>query len=200
MMTVKDDRVEVYIYNEAKQGNHESGDMHYTFVNEDYFLCAIADGLGNGPVARESAAIVPEILAAHHDESIDQLLNRCNMHMHQKRGAAVAIIKADFKASTIQYSCVGNVRFYLYRQADDKMIYPLPVMGYLSGRPVKLRTQEYTYGHGDLFLLHSDGVDIRSPKAFMQKSAGPYDLYKQVLDTIEHGDDATYISGSLLRP
>jgi phosphoserine phosphatase RsbX len=196
---LKDDRVEAYIYQEAKPGNHESGDVYYTYTNDDYFLCAIADGLGNGPIARESAEIVPEILERHHDESIDQLLSRCNMHMHQKRGAAVAIIKAYFKTSTIEYSCVGNVRFYLYRRSDDKMIYPLPVMGYLSGRPQKLRTQGYEYGPGDLFLLHSDGVDIRSPKAFMQNSTGPYELYEKVYETLKHGDDATYIAGCLLR-
>lgn len=199
MKILKDDRVEAYIYQEAKPGNHESGDVYYTFTNDDYFLCAIADGLGNGPIARESAEIVPEILERHHDESIDQLLSRCNMHMHQKRGAAVAIIKAYFKTSTIEYSCVGNVRFYLYRRSDDKMIYPLPVMGYLSGRPQKLRTQGYEYGPGDLFLLHSDGVDIRSPKAFMQNSSGPHELYEKVFETLKHGDDATYIAGSLLR-
>lgn len=191
--------MEAYIYQEAKQGNHESGDVYYTFVNDDYFLCAIADGLGNGPIAKESADIVPDILSRYHDESIDQLLSRCNMHMHQKRGAAVAIIKAYFKTSTIEYSCVGNVRFYLYRRKEDKMIYPLPVMGYLSGRPQKLRTQGYEYGPGDLFLLHSDGVDIRSPKSFMQSSTGPQELYNKVFETLKHGDDATYIAGSLLR-
>ena len=72
--------------------------------------------------------------------------------MIQKRGAAVAIVKFDYKEKTIQYSCVGNVRFYML-QDGQKMIYPLPVMGYLSGKPQKLKTQEYPYSTGDSFFL-----------------------------------------------
>ncbi len=164
---------------------------------EDYFICAIADGLGNGPIARQSAQIVPKVLAEYHDETLDELLSRCNEHMVQKRGAAVAIVKVDYKRRTIQYSCVGNVRFYLL-QNEGKMVYPLPVMGYLSGRPQRLKTQEYTYRKGDLFFLHSDGVTLRSPKASLTNSCGPYELYKKVLHTLERGDDATFIAGSLL--
>ena len=137
------------------------------------------------------------MLKEYHHESIDELLSRCNEHMVQKRGAAVAIVKVDYKQKTIQYSCVGNVRFYMLHDCE-KMIYPLPVMGYLSGRPQKLKTQQYNYEKGDLFFLHSDGVTLRSPKASMKESSGPYDLYRKVLDSIEHGDDATFIAGSLL--
>lgn len=197
MDSIINEHVEAYVYQEAKQGNRESGDTYFIHAEEDYFICAIADGLGNGPIARQSAQIIPKVLQEHHDETIDELLSRCNEHMVQKRGAAVAIVKADYKQKTIQYSCVGNVRFYLL-QDGKKMIYPLPVMGYLSGRPQRLKTQEYKYQRGDLFFLHSDGVSVKSPKASLSQSSCPYELYKRVLQTIDHGDDATFIAGSLL--
>lgn len=197
MNSIINEHVEAYVYQEAKQGNRESGDTFFMHAAENYFICAIADGLGNGPIARQSAQIVPKVLEEYHDESLDELLSRCNEHMVQKRGAAVAIVKADYNRKTIQYSCVGNVRFYLL-QNGVKMIYPLPVMGYLSGRPQKLKTQEYPYQKGDLFFLHSDGITVKSPKASLMKSSGPCELYKRVLQTIELGDDATFITGSLL--
>ncbi|CAM3216338.1 PP2C family serine/threonine-protein phosphatase [Filibacter tadaridae] len=197
MESILNDHVEAYVFQEAKYGNRESGDVYYTRSEEDYFLFAIADGLGNGPIARQSAQIIPKVLDEHHHETIDELLSRCNEYMVQKRGAAVAIVKVYYNKKTIQYSCVGNVRFYML-QDRSKMIYPLPVMGYLSGRPQKMKTQEYGYQKGDLFLLHSDGVVVRSPKAAMKESGGPYDLYRNVLQSIEHGDDATFIAGSLL--
>ena len=50
---------------------------------------------------------------------------------------------------------------------------------------------------GDLFFLHSDGVALRSPKASLKESSGPYELIEDVLQSIEHGDDATFIAGSL---
>lgn len=197
METINTEYVEAYIYHEAKYRNLESGDAYFVHSAENYFICAIADGLGNGPIARQSAQIIPTVLEEHHHESLDELLSRCNEYMVQKRGAAVAIVKVDYNLKTIQYSCVGNVRFYILRNRE-KMIYPLPVMGYLSGRPQKLKTQEYEYQKGDLFFLHSDGVVLRSPKASLKESSGPYELYRNVMHSIDYSDDATFIAGSLL--
>ncbi len=197
MESILAEHVEVYVYQEPKRGNRESGDAYFIRNEEDYFICAIADGLGNGPIARQSALIIPRVLEEHHHESIDELFSRCNEHMMQKRGAAVAIVKVNYKQKTIQYSCVGNIRFYIL-QNRIKMIYPLPVMGYLSGRPQKLKMQQYEYQEGDLFFLHSDGVALKSPKVSLKESYGPYELYQNVLETIDHGDDATFIVGSLL--
>ena len=126
-------------------------------------------------------------------------MQRFNGLMVQKRGAAVAIFKVDFKRKTLEYSCVGNIRFYMYRKGTDEMIYPLPVMGYLSGRPQKLRTQLYTYVEDDLFLIHSDGVDLKNPKSMMRQAGTPERLYYDILRSIETGDDATFIAGSLLK-
>lgn len=199
MDSIRHPYLEVFVYQEAKEGNHECGDTYFTFMNDQYFLCAIADGLGNGPIARQSSEIIPMILAEYHHETIDELLLRSNELMMHKRGAAVAIVKVDFAAKTIEYSCVGNIKFYMTRRDDEKMIYPLPVMGYLSGRPQKLKTQKYTYKPGDLFLLHSDGVVMNNPKESMRKSSGAFDLHQTLIHTIEHGDDATFIAGSLLQ-
>ena len=98
----------------------------------------------------------------------------------QKRGAAVAIVKVNYKQKTIQYSCVGNVRLYILHNRI-KMIYPLPVMGYLSGRPQKLKTQKYEYEAGDLFFLHSDGVDVKKSESFLEGKLRSYELYRNVL-------------------
>lgn len=198
MITVQTEHVEAVIFQQAKSGNIESGDTYFTHSESDYFLFAIADGLGNGPIARESAIVIPEILSEYHGESIDDLLVRCNEQMIQKRGAAVAIVKIDFKNKTIEYSCVGNVRFYIW-QNREKMIYPLPVMGYLSGRPVKLNTQSYTYLPGDVFFLHSDGVELRSPTSLLKKSCSLFEIYNRVVRTSVVDDDVTFIAGSLLQ-
>lgn len=198
MIEVQTEHIDVVIYQQAKQGNFESGDTYFTHSEEDYFIFAIADGLGNGPIARQSAEIIPKVLAEYHHESIDELLNRCNEYMIQKRGAAVAIVKIDFMNKTIQYSCVGNVRFYIW-QNGQKMIYPLPVMGYLSGKPLKLNTQSYTYHPGDVFFLHSDGIESRSPSSLLRDSRSVYEIYNRLVHTSIGDDDATFIAGNLLR-
>ena len=198
MEVFKNEHVEAYVYNAAKHGNIESGDTYYIHSEEDYFICAIADGLGNGLVARQSAEVIPLVLERYHHESLDELLNRCNEYMVQKRGAAVAIVRVNYKEGTIEYSCVGNVRLYI-RHGCEKMLYPLPVMGYLSGRPQKINTQTYKYDVGDLFFLHSDGITLNSPKAILKQSSNAYDLYNVVKESAQSGDDATFIAGSLLQ-
>ncbi|MDN4606318.1 PP2C family serine/threonine-protein phosphatase [Sporosarcina highlanderae] len=190
--------VEAYVYNAAKQGNNESGDMYFLHSEKDYFICAIADGLGNGVVARQSAEVIPKILEQYHHESLDDLMNRCNELMVQKRGAAVAIVRVNYVESTIEYNCIGNVRMYILH-GREKMIYPLPVMGFLSGKPQKMNTQKYNYDIGDLFFLHSDGVLLKSPKATMKQSSNALELYNYVKDSATAGDDATFIACSLLQ-
>lgn len=198
MIEVQTEYIEAVIYQRAKEGNFESGDTYFTHLAEDYLIFAIADGLGSGPIARQSAEIIPKVLAEYHYESIDELLNRCNEYMIQKRGAAVAIVKVDFRNKIIQYSCVGNVRFYIW-QNGQKMIYPLPVMGYLSGKPLKLNTQSYPYYPGDLFFLHSDGIEFRSPSSLLKDSRSIYEIYNRIIDVSTSDDDATFIAGNLLR-
>lgn len=197
MEKVVNDHVEINIYQRAKSGNIESGDAYFVHSDDDYFICAIADGLGSGPIARQSAEIIPNVIKEHHDESLDELLSRCNEYMVQKRGAAVAIVKIDYKRQTIQYSCVGNVRFYMLQDGKE-MIYPLPVMGYLSGKPQKLKTQEYNYHLGDIFFLHSDGIQLPSPRTLLKETKCLTQLSQNVIQTINYDDDATFIAGSLL--
>ncbi len=197
MTVIESPWVHVRVYNEAKDGNRLSGDTYYIAEHPDFFLCAIADGLGNGPGAKESADVIPQILAEHADETIDQLLERCNDEMVYKRGAAVALVKVDYRQRTISYSCVGNVKFYMYQKKFDKMIYPLPVMGYLSGRKQKLRTQTYPVYAGDTFVLHSDGVMIKNPKELIRQARSADHLYERVMKGMEFGDDATFIAGRI---
>ena len=40
----------------------ESGDTYFIHSEKDYSILAIADGLGSGPIARQSAEIIPVVL------------------------------------------------------------------------------------------------------------------------------------------
>lgn len=194
---MRTDEVEVAVFHQAKLGNSESGDAYFIHAEKDYFLCTIADGLGNGPLAKQSAEIIPYILARYHMEGIEELLHRCNEYMLQKRGAAVAIVKVHYKTKQIQYSCIGNIRCYIYQQ-HEKLLYPLPVTGYLSGKRINPKVQQYTYYEGDLFLLHSDGINLRSPSSILKKSRNVYELYNNVMQEQPVDDDATFIAANLL--
>ena len=197
MTYLQNNQLEVYASQSSKEGKPYCGDSYFFYATDEYFICVLADGLGSGQYAYESSSAVTEVVKHNHNESVDYLMKVCNQVLLQKRGAAVAILKVYFKAMEFEYSCVGNIRFYLYSDLG-KLTYPLPVTGYLSGRPQKYRTQRFPYSENCKFLLHSDGINIMNVKSLLRKGS-----IKQIADelkkqSIDSNDDATYIIGSLL--
>ena len=76
-----------------KNNNVYCGDSFYITINDDYFLCVLADGLGSGEFAYESSQAVVSIVKANPDEDVDTLMDYANKVLVRKRGAAVAILK-----------------------------------------------------------------------------------------------------------
>jgi negative regulator of sigma-B (phosphoserine phosphatase) len=197
MTYIQNEQLEVYANQAAKEGKAYCGDSYFMHVTDDYFICVLADGLGSGQFAYESSSAVTKVVEQYHYKSVDQLMPLCNEVLHQKRGAAVAIFKVDLVNQEFEYSCVGNIRFYLYTD-EGKLTYPLPVTGYLSGRPQRYRTQRFKYETNCKFILHSDGINLMNAKTLLKNR-----LVKQIAYMLEDessrlNDDSTFIIGSLL--
>ncbi|WP_203364487.1 PP2C family serine/threonine-protein phosphatase [Bacillus sp. REN10] len=191
------EQLQVYANQVAKSGNPLCGDSYFIYVATDYFICVLADGLGSGEWANESADAVTEAVARSHHEHVDELMRLSNESLRNKRGAAVAILKVYFDRLEFEYSCVGNIRFYLYTK-EGQLTYPLPVRGFLSGRVQRYRTQRFVYEPNCKFILHSDGLSLMNVKMLLSHK----DL-AQIADTLEEksmqsNDDCTFIVGSLL--
>ncbi len=195
---LRDHKVEAIAAQSSKDGKALCGDDYFFLVTEDYFICVLADGLGSGEFAHESSRAVTDVVRESHGEDIDLLMDLCNQVLLQKRGAAVAIFKVYFKEKRFRYSCVGNIRFYLY-PPNGKLVYPLPVTGYMSGRKQRFHTQEFSYVPNSRFLIHSDGFEMRGTKDFFGLSSS----LEVSANQLEHAnsaasDDITFIFGSLL--
>lgn len=197
MKHMHQDSIEVYAFQTAKEGKAYCGDSYYFATTKDFFICVLADGLGSGQYAYEASSAVAEVVRNNAYDDVETLMNHCNKVLVQKRGAAVAILKIMFQTQEFEYSCVGNIRFYLYT-ASGKLTYPIPVTGYLSGRPQIFRTQRFHYEQGSKFLLHSDGIKIESSKSLL-KSGESLDIIANTMKSEQHSkeDDSTFIIGSL---
>lgn len=199
MMHLQNECIEAYAFQRAKEGNAYCGDSFYMTANDGFFLCVLADGLGSGEYAYESSHAVTSIVQSNPEEDVQTLMNFSNKVLLSKRGAATAIFKVDFQEKTFEYSCVGNIRFYLYTPSG-KMVYPMPVSGYLSGRPQKFRTQKFPYDPQSTFLIHSDGYVKEDSKPFIKNSQTINAIAKQLkANQINKNDDVTFIVGSLLK-
>ncbi|UII56224.1 SpoIIE family protein phosphatase [Cytobacillus spongiae] len=198
MNYVNNEKVEVLAHQTTKEGKHFCGDSFFFTTTKDYFICVLADGLGSGEYANISSSAVISVVKEHHDKDVNTLMNYCNEVLAYKRGAAVLIFKVSFSQREFVYSCVGNIRFFLY-SPSGKLTYPLPVKGYLSGRPQSLHTQRFSYEENSKFIIFSDGLDLNGVKSLL---TGLFDV-RTVAEKIKKNhsstaDDATFILGSLL--
>ncbi|MFC4322032.1 PP2C family serine/threonine-protein phosphatase [Litchfieldia salsa] len=192
-----DKKIDIYGYQVPKKSQVICGDRYFWIDTKDYFLCVLSDGLGSGEAAYMASSAVIREIEQSHDEDVQTLMEKCNKALKSTRGAAVAIIKVYYKSREFVYSCVGNLNFYLF-YPSDKLIYPLPVMGYLSGKPQRFNTQRYSYVPNSKFLFHSDGVEPRSIKSLLRTSMSLDELVVRVRQN-EHlrTDDFTFIAGFL---
>ncbi|WP_445490551.1 PP2C family serine/threonine-protein phosphatase [Niallia sp. 03133] len=198
MTILKDNHVHVLAHQTIKKGKSLCGDSYFFTSTDHYFICVLADGLGSGEYANEASMAVTDVIAKFHFESVEKLMDLCNEVMVKKRGAAVCVFKVDYNTKSIMYSCVGNIRFFLY-SPSGRLTYPLPVTGYLSGRPQKYHTQNFSYEDNSKFLVFSDGFNIQGIKAMLKG----YIPIRTIADTIiekykNTEDDSTFILGSLL--
>ncbi|RDI39858.1 PP2C family serine/threonine-protein phosphatase [Falsibacillus pallidus] len=190
--------VEVFSHQTSKAGKAQCGDSYYFTATDEYFLCVLADGLGSGKYANEASSAVAQVVEENKEEDVETLMKLCNQVLLNKRGAAVAVVKAYFKTKDFVYSCVGNIRFYLY-SPTGKLTYPLPVTGYLSGRPQLFSTHRYPFEEGARFLIHSDGLRISSTKSLLKDSFSLEYIAQELERSYSNAeDDLTFIVGSLL--
>ena len=196
---LRENELEVLASQSSKNGMPYCGDDYFFMNTNEYFLCVLADGLGSGKFAYESSSAITDEVKNYHHESVENLMSLCNNTQVNKRGAAVSILKIYYDTKEFVYSSVGNIRFFLYNPDSDKLVYPLPVTGYLSGRKQKYHTQRFKYESQAKFILHSDGISLQGAKSLLKTRLSLERNAQLILEgnTIQ-SDDSTFIIGSLL--
>ncbi|MFI8496005.1 PP2C family serine/threonine-protein phosphatase [Peribacillus butanolivorans] len=196
---IREEKIEVLVSQSSKNGMIYCGDDYFFLHTKEYFVCVLADGLGSGKSAYESSHAVIEVVKRNHELDVELLMEVCNQVLIDKRGAAVSILKIYYEKNEFVYSSVGNVRFFLYNPSVDKLVYPLPVTGYLSGRKQKYRTQSFKYEPNAKFIIHSDGLELKGAKSYLKRLV-PIDKNARCIleSSPATADDTTFILGSLL--
>ncbi|MBS4175499.1 PP2C family serine/threonine-protein phosphatase [Bacillus sp. FJAT-49736] len=198
MTKIEHSFIEAVAFQTAKEGKEYCGDSFYMTVYKDTFLCALADGLGSGKAAFEASSSVVDYVKENVELDVETLMQDCNRLLVDKRGAAVSLLKINLRQREFIYSCVGNIRCYLY-MPSGKTAFPLPVTGYLSGRPQNYRTQTFTYEANSKFFIHSDGLKLTSSKSLMKSGLPLIAIAAEVERShMLKTDDSTFILGSLL--
>ncbi|PLS04864.1 PP2C family serine/threonine-protein phosphatase [Neobacillus cucumis] len=189
--------IQAIAYQIPKEGNVLNGDSFFMKITDDYFICAVADGLGSGVHAYHSSNAIRQEVEKNHDQEVEVLIERCNQSLKDKRGATLSILKVHFLQKTFTYSSVGNIQFIL-SCPSGRFIYPLPVLGYLSGKPQKYRCETFSYEKGAKFILYTDGLTIPGIKSLVSSSSSIEEISNYLEIHAKTGkDDMTYIVGQL---
>jgi negative regulator of sigma-B (phosphoserine phosphatase) len=184
-------------YQIQKNGNSCNGDSFFMKATEDYFICAVADGLGSGLYANASSNAIRDVVEQYYDKEVEVLIDYCNKALKDKRGATISILKVNFSRKEITYCSVGNIQFVFYIPSG-LFIYPIPVTGYLSGRPQSYRFETFPYEENSTFMIYTDGLHIPSVKSILS-SFGSIEEIANHLEryTVTRDDDVTYVVGKL---
>jgi phosphoserine phosphatase RsbX len=191
-------RASVSSYQKPKKGNDLCGDSFYVKETENYLICAVADGLGSGKMAKEASGAATDIIDRNHQETVEQLMHLCNDGLRYTRGAVIAIVKVDYKNQTASYSGVGNIRFMISAERQ-RAVHPLPKVGFLVGKPERFKVQDFKFEKDLTFMLYSDGMDIHTQsRSLLTKMISPKESVKYISKLPQDiNDDATCLVGQV---
>ncbi|HET7626923.1 MAG TPA: SpoIIE family protein phosphatase [Bacillales bacterium] len=194
------DKMRVSAFQLAKQGETQCGDSYYMMETNDYFLCMLADGLGSGPDAKKASQKAVSIVRENPDDDVETLVEKCNCGLRNERGAVLSVFKIDFHKGLLEFSGVGNIRFVFY-PPNEKAVYPIPKIGFLSGKRFSARVQTFSFPKHSSFVIYSDGlgsVGAKYPSSCMnvtdvERISECVAAY--VMDDARSSDDVTFIVG-----
>ncbi|MFB5663938.1 PP2C family serine/threonine-protein phosphatase [Alteribacillus sp. HJP-4] len=191
-------KVDIAAFQQEKDGNHHCGDSYMTLETDDYFLCALADGLGSGEAAHQSSQKAMDAAAAYHHENVPFILEKCNKALMMERGVVLTVMKVNYKTKEVVYGNIGNISSYFFTD-KSKFFRPIPAPGYLSGRKFQYRLESFPFREEMTFILHSDGVSFsNAEKQSILKAPTPEEAIHQLADKAGmNNDDITILIGRI---
>jgi phosphoserine phosphatase RsbX len=165
-MNLEDTRVELSVAFAIADGEQVCGDQHVAVSCEVGVLIAAIDGLGHGDAAGEAAQAAAELLRAHVDHPLPELIERAHAALAGTRGAAMTLARIDTTQESVSWLGVGNVEGRLFRIPRDEDALPAaplsaPLLPGVLGQqiPPLLRPSTLELGPGDTVMLATDGID-----------------------------------------
>lgn len=165
-----------------KQGQEVSGDAYLVIEHNGSTLVAIIDGLGGGAEAARAAIGAVQTVESYVHRPLKEIMERCHTALHGTRGAVMGLLRLSPDSHHASYMGVGNTGIHVL---SAQTIKPISRNGILGHRQLpSLLELNYTYDHGDTFILYTDGISTR----FMSDTGH-----------IRRGDDPEALAATLLK-
>lgn len=176
-------------------GETTCGDFYAVTAEAEHTVIVLADGLGHGPEAAQSAhAAVRAVEEASGSPSPGLRLQAAHRALQRLRGAAIGVAVIEHDSATLRWAGVGNVESAILRSergAGRVRLFVKP--GVVGHRIADVREIAQPLCAGDVLVANTDGVD----EAFLDTAASMGDLESAAGRGMERfgksGDDATIV-------
>jgi anti-sigma regulatory factor (Ser/Thr protein kinase) len=151
-------RVALGAVNLPHPGETECGDA-WQFEERPFgYRLLVADGLGHGPLARQSALRSLEG-AARGAESVVRALEEAHAASRSVRGSAIAVAEVDLHQREIRYAGIGNVAAQVLEAGASRSL--VSMNGTAGQGAVRVRPFTYPFAPGAVLVMFSDGLASR---------------------------------------
>jgi anti-sigma regulatory factor (Ser/Thr protein kinase) len=148
--------VRVGVVQQAHVGESECGDAWYVRSSPDGWVCAVADGLGHGPLAARASRAALEAIESSAPAPVAQYLERAHQAAMPTRGAALGVASLDRKESSLAFAGVGNIAAVVIENGGRRGL--VSINGILGHNMRKLVEMTHHWSRDALLVMHSDGL------------------------------------------
>jgi anti-sigma regulatory factor (Ser/Thr protein kinase) len=140
-------------------GEKVSGDAFFLKKLPFFMMFGVIDALGHGASAHQTALTVVQTLEKHHNDPLMTLIELCHKSLKGTRGAAMSLVRINFRNNAFDHVGVGNVETRVYGSSNE--IRPLCANGTLGMNIENARVEQYPYDRGACIVMFSDGISGR---------------------------------------
>ena len=188
--------VKAAAYQQAKDGKYTCGDSYFYEETPDGYICAIADGLGSGSLAKDSSQVVIDVIQKHLDAEPEEIIKEINKELVGKRGVVIGILKLNFESGHYSFLSVGNIG--LMAIANNRKKYrTITNAGYLAGYQHSFKVEQRDLEPNMNFIMFSDGVTERELSEDYMKDRNVEDIvkiYSKLTESEKRKDDTTLVA------
>jgi serine/threonine protein phosphatase PrpC len=122
-------------------------------------FCAIADGLGHGPLAAQASSAAMASLFEHRDAPLVEQLELAHGVLRTTRGAAVGVAEILHDRGVIKFAGIGNIMAAVVQDGIARNM--VSQNGILGHQMRHVKEFEYPWSESATLIMCSDGISTR---------------------------------------
>ena len=159
------------VISRAMPGETVCGDGCFYNSSDRRTVCAIADGLGHGPLAAEASIRAIESLRSYGRIPLVDQINRAHESLRATRGAALGVAEILHDQCIVKFSGIGNIMATVIQNGTTRNM--VSHNGILGHQITRVTEFQYPWSESAILIMCSDGIsthwDMKSYDGLMSR-------------------------------